>query len=478
MKKLTYLGLAMTAVVSLITGCAPPASPTAAAAKHVQTLWKVPADLVGTPQVVGDTIVSYTRAKGRLLVSAWDLAQGRKLWSADAATSGDAPGIELSVETVTVEGRTYVAFLKNQKGGTWRELVIADIRTGPRKSAKPLFVWPSSAPSSCSDDKAFCLPGYLPSAPRKEVSLRIDPLHPAFVIDHSDWIPADSRLLGNGIFGTDDRPPTGVEQIGRARDGKIAWQRPYTDVFGASSSSDQGWAWHDTDKGVIAGIGYPALCTVTTQKGVRRKNCDETHTRMVGLNYDTGATVWSLGGVEDCPGAAIFTAATNDRIIACRNLEGHSTYISKKGWWHLESATRTSELVAIKPQTGEILWHTDLGTRTGMAEQVAFVASTDHLLLRINGKTTSYELSTGTGALVEDSSKLMCRRERSPIQLYRIWDDDRSDYYTGENVEPCDGTGKAITTIAPEWVPSAGIDAGEGRWLLPTPGSITLVQLS
>lgn len=478
MKKLTYLGLAMTAVFSLITGCAPPASPTAAAAKQVQTLWKVPADLVGTPQVVGDTIVSYTRAKGRLLVSAWDLAQGRKLWSADAATSGDAPGIELSVETVTVKEKSYVAFFKNNKGETWRELVIADLRTGPRKSAKPLFVWPSSAPRTCSDGKAFCLLGYRPSAWPKEVNLRVDPLRPALVVDQSDGLPTNSRLLGYDIFATEDRPPKGVEMIGQVKDGKTTWQRPYTDVFGPSSSSDEGWALRDTYKEVIAGIGYPDLCTITTTNGTKRKTCDATHNRMVGLNHATGATVWSVESVDTCPGASVLTASSKDRLIICRNFAGSSTYVSKGDWWNLESMTRTSELIAIAPQTGEILWHTDLGTQAGAPEPTAFIASADHLLLRINGKTISYDLSTGAATAADDSSKLMCQRDRPPLRLHRLGDDEPSEYNISENVEPCDGTGKAITTIAPEWVPEAGIDAGDDRWLMTTPGAMMLVHLS
>lgn len=478
MKKLVRAALVMTAALSLITGCAALGSPKAASAKQVQAIWKLPANLVGTPQVIDDTVVSYVRANNQLLITAWDLAKGRKLWSADATTSEESPGIELSVDTVTVKERTYVAFIKNDEAGDWRELAIADIRTGPRKSAKPLVLWPSSAPRSCSDGKAFCLLGFRPSAWRKQVNLRIDPLRPALVIDHTDGLPTDSRLLGYDIFATDDRPPKGVERIGRAKDGKIAWQRPYTEVFGASSSSDQGWALRDTGKGIIAAIGYPDLCTTSNTKGTKRETCDETHARMVGLDQGTGSTVWSVDGVDTCPGASIFTASSDDRIVICRNSAGNSTYVSKDGWWKLESMTRQSELIAVNPQSGEVLWHTDLGKRTGMADETSFVASADHLLLRINDKTTSYDLITGTASDVASSSRLMCQRDRPPLKLYRLGEDDRSEYRIGEDVEPCDSTGKAIAEIAPEWVPEAGIDAGDDRWLIPTPGSITLVKLS
>lgn len=478
MKHLALAATAVAAALTLITGCAPPTPAPPAPAKQVNEVWKISASLVGTPTIVDDTIVSYAQASHQLVVAAWNLADGKLLWSADATTSSEAPGIELSVKTVTVKEKTFVAFLTEWTHNTWPGLVVADVRTGPRKKDAPLVMWASSTPRACSDGNAFCVLGYRPFAPRKQLNLRIDPLAPALKTDRSDGLPPNTRLLGYDIFATESRPPHGVEHLGRVQNGKITWQRPYTDVYGKASSSDYGWAVRDFEGDIIVGMGFPELCTVTTKNGEESKTCDDTHGRMVGLNHDTGATVWSVDGVETCPSASILDATSDDRIIVCRNAEGSSTYRSDGDWWKLESRTRRAELIAINHQTGEILWHTDLGTFTGTSEDADFVSSEDHLLLKINDQTNIYDLTTGKGTPAAVSSQLMCVRERSSLKLQRLGEKRRTEYNIGTDVEPCDGTGRSITDISAEWVPEAGIDAGENRWLLPTPGSMTLVELT
>ncbi|HML51902.1 MAG TPA: PQQ-binding-like beta-propeller repeat protein [Propionicimonas sp.] len=479
MKNLALAATAVAAVLTLIAGCASPTPPAPSVpAKQVHQLWKISASLVGTPTIVDDTIVSYAQASHQLVVAAWNLADGKLLWSADATTSSEAPGIELSVRTVTVKKKTFVAFLTKRTNNTWPGLVVADVRTGPRKKDAPLVMWASSTPRACSDGNAFCVLGYRPFAPRKQLNLRIDPLAPALKTERSDGLPPNSRLLGYDIFATETRPPHGVEHVGRVQNGKITWQRPYTDVYGKASSSDYGWAWRDTDGDIIAGIGYPELCTFTTKAGEEFKTCDDTHGRMVGLNHDTGATVWTVDGVDTCPSASMLDATSEDRIIICRNTEGSSTYRREDGWWELQSRTRRSELIAIKHQTGEILWHTDLGTFTGTSEDADFVSSDDHLLLKINDTTNIYDLDTGEATPADATSQLMCVRTRPPLRLQRLGEKRRYEYNIGTDVEPCDGRGRTIADPAVEWVPEAGIDAGDDRWLLPTPGSMTLVELT
>jgi outer membrane protein assembly factor BamB len=468
---------ALVVIFALLTGCTPSAPTSAPSPQQVRAIWRTPANLVGQPQVVGDTIVSYLRVKQKLLVAAWDLGTGRLLWNTAAETTTEASGIKLSLNAITVENKDYVAYIAKKRNGTWREVVVAEARTG-RRTSRNLVVWPSSPPRACSDGQAFCMQGYRPSAVNTQVNLRINPLAPALTTDRSDGLPTNSRLLGLDIFASEVRPPQGIETFGRMTDNKIIWQRPYAEVFGKTVSSDNGWAFHDNDKGIIAGIGYAERCEVTTKAGSEIKTCDETHNRMVGLNHDTGATVWSINGIDQCPNTAILEATSADRIIICRNKKGTSTYTEKGGWWDFTSKTGQYELLAVNHQTGEVLWHTDLGTQTTAAGESTFLSSDEQLILKPNGTTTVYDLATGVGAPASAASRLMCNRERLSLRLHRLGHDELTDYNIGKDVEPCDGNGKAIKEIPAEWVPAAGIDAGDGRWLLPTPGAMALVQLS
>jgi hypothetical protein len=468
---------ALVVIFALLTGCTPSAPTSAPSPQQVRAIWRAPANLVGQPQVVGDTIVSYLRVKQKLLVAAWDLDTGGMLWNTAAETSTEAPGIELGLNAITVENNDYVAYIAKKRNGTWREVVVAEARTG-RRTSRNLVVWPSSPPRACSDGNAFCMQGYRPSAPDSQVNLRINPLAPALATDQSDGLPTNSRLLGLDIFATENRPPNGVETLGRMKENKIVWQRPYADVFGKAASSDNGWAFRQNDKGILAGIGRADRCKITTKAGAKVKICDDTRGRMVGLNHDTGATVWSIDGIDACPTASILEASSDDRIIICRNKKGASTYADRDGWWDFQTKTGQFELIAVDFQTGEVLWHTDLGTQTTAAGESTFLSSKEQLILKPNGTTTAYDLATGTGATADATSQLMCERERLPLGLHRLGDDGLTDYNIGEDVEPCDGNGKAIKEIPAEWVPAAGIDAGDGRWLLPTPGAMTLVQLS
>lgn len=479
MKNLTLAALAMAAVLTLITGCASPtpAEP-AASVKQVHTLWKVPTNLVGDPQVVDGTIVSYIRVKQQLRVAAWRLSDGHQLWSAAAETSATTPGVELSVDTVSVGDTSYVAYLTKKKGETWRRLVVADVRTGPRNGAAPMVVWPSSSPSACTDGKAFCMQGYREFAPNKQVNLRINPLAPALTTDHADGVPANSRSIGNQIFATHARAPKGVEKLGRMVNDKVLWQRPYAEVFGKGASSDHGWEWLDEHDGIIVGMGTPQRCKATHKSGKWVMTCDATRARMVGLNQNTGETVWSVDGFDYCPTAARMETPTGDRIIACVNKVAKTIYGAKKNQWTLRSRVRHTELVAIGQQTGEILWRTDLGTETGEGSDNYFVTSPDRMAMTVNGKTSVYDLATGAATPADATTSLMCLRDRPELKLHWLNDKKRTSYTIGDDVEPCDQNGKAIKQIPADWVPAAGIDAGENRWLLPTPGSMTLVELT
>ena len=469
---------ALVVILALLTGCTPSAPAATPSPQQARAIWRAPANLVGEPQVVGDTIVSYLRVKQKLLVAAWDLDTGGMLWNTAAETSGEAPGIELGVDAITVGKASYVAYLKKLPGSSWRELVVADARTGARQGTERLIVWPSSRPRACSDDQAFCLQGSREAAPDTQVNLRINPLAPALATDRGDAVPANSRAIGENIFATDDRAPDGVEKLGRMVNNKTIWQRPYADVFGKGASSDHGWDWRDFHNGVIVGIGSPSQCTTTGKSGKRIMTCDFAQSRMVGLNADTGATVWSIDGVDTCATGPHLGMAADDRIIGCRNKVAKNVRVPDGEYWVLKSRISRVDLIAVRPQTGEILWQADLGTETGVGSALDFVSSDERIVLTRNRKTSSYDLATGAATPTDATSRLFCRRERPSLMLHWLGEKDGTEYNIGEDVEPCDGNGKAIKEIPAEWVPAAGIDAGDGRWLLPTPGAMTLVQLS
>lgn len=467
-----------------ITGCvsAPPeqggsSAPTAASA--AATVWKVKAELVGSPVIANGTIVSFLRKGGKLQVGAWNLADGKKLWTAAAVTSGETPGIELGVRTVTIGERSFVAYLTTQRGGgTWRELTIADVRTGPDRKLKPIVVWPTTHPTACGDGKAFCMTGYRVEAWKKRVNLRIDPVSRSATVDDTDGIPNDARRLGYSIYASDARPPHGVEQLGSFRDGKIVWERAYPEVFGNGASSDDGWAWKPEKDGVVVGVGYTELCHTSKADGETISTCEDTTGRLVGLNSATGATIWSLDRVDGCQGQDPLIASTEKEVTICRNLVGNRVFRKQGSSWKLLSSTYEQELVVLDRQVGTVLWRVPLGKTIESDDSPTFVNSDTRLVLTSNGQLTVFDTATRTTTPVTAETALMCRRDRPTLMLHWLDDDERYDYSIGQDIEPCDASGKPIAEIAAAWVPSAGVDAGEGRWLLPTPGSLTLVRLT
>jgi len=467
---------------AVLAGCTAPPPPTETPAPSkptlVNTVWKVAADLVGAPRVANGTAVSYFRRDGKLRVGAWRLADGKQLWSAAAVTGAEAPGIELGVDTVTVGGRGFVAYVTSLRGNPWYDLVIADVVTGPSKKRTPTVVWPTTRPIACSDKQAFCMVGYQEKAPKKQANLRIDPPSGAISTDSTDGLPTNARRLAYTLYTSDDRPPEGIEQLGSFRNNATVWERPYTSVFGEGASSDFGWAWQAERDNVIVGVGYKDDCQESIVNGAQILTCEDTNGVLVGLDSTSGATLWSLDRASGCQDHDPLDGSSADRIVICRNLVDSAAYRKKGDSWKLDSYVNEQELVVANRKTGEILWRSPLGKTTGQASATSFVDSEDRMVLVVEGKPTIFDTRAAAATPVPTGAGLFCERNRPTLMLPWLGSDERYDYAIGNDVEPCDLNGRAIQTIPVDWVSVAGVDAGDGRWLLPTPGSLTLVQLS
>lgn len=447
------------AAILLLAGCTTSAAPVPG--RGVSAVdWGSPADvlwsngdvLMSATRVESDVALAYVAAAdGTEFVVARDARTGRELWRQQATPGIDAPGIKHHI-AIAPDGDTQTtAFLAPTDGAqnhVWNTLSVVDISTGttssPSLTSQP--VW-TARPSECLD--TFCIGGKIEGQDRTSLLMYHPENGGGLDVAQGEGIPHldGGRFLGN--FVSSSKTTTGQETLNFGENGQITWDRPYTDVFGDGTSSDGGWAWIDDELGIpLVGVGYTYSEKDYTQPF--EAEYDLTESRMVGLDRDTGATVWQHDGLTPCPGMSNGLTYSDGILVACRVNSGTQTV-----HWDGTEATEVEyenadvDLVGVDPESGKITWDLALGSDLANIAPPSWGGRSFEVgevpIVTLNGVVSVVDRTSGAADPVPAKSVLLCALERDDIPLLGAWSHGESHDYPAETVfAPCAPTGEIL----------------------------------
>ena len=454
----------------------------------VEPLWSVEAELVGTPTVTSDVVVSYIRGYGGMQIVAWDPDSGLELWRHAAVPGAQTHGVEVSATTVTVGESLFVPYLRDDPASYdgWQKLVIADALTGTPLAHDWGLIWAVDRPGGCAGEEGVCFTGWT-DAERDagQRSFRVDVTTGVLSVDAEKPSPTSGRFLRDGIFATSDRAPYGTEMLGYSADGAIAWQRPFQDYFGANSSSDNGWAW-----------GYGRSADIVVGAGVRTDPAydeageftrDLTARRTVGIHRDSGEIAWALDGVYPACTAAglgyvvVDAAGAQDDdepesvVPMCRINSGSIHFTAADGPDDMPPLDDLDiDLIGVDGETGEIRWTVPLGATAGnlFLRDSSFFSRTPERVLMVGTVATMVNLASGQNQPAPGDGIFSCATDRAGLNAHLVesvyaTDGPVDDFYAGADVFPCDVQSNATgSTFSRGSVRDAGIHVDSGVYLI------------
>jgi hypothetical protein len=483
--------LPITALALLVglTGCTPTATPAPAAKNDTDATvtelgtvatpdWTVDASLVGEPVAADGVVLAYTRTdSGGLQIEAWDAETGAQLWADTAVTGAVTPGVMVSASIVEAGDTHVAAYLRPGGGDDWQELALADLATGTRIAVTDNQVWASSRPSTCADGADVCFTGYKQSAyDAGSLSYRLAATGGDITPDGDLVVPAAARLLGNRVYATNERVPAGVEMLGASAAGQTLWKRSYEDVFGAGASSDAGWAWADADATeVMVGAGYiydPAA------RASDSFTSDATQRRTVGLDPQSGATVWSIDGADFCDLAVSEDDRADGKRTLCLYKAGTTTVIKKADGSGSDSTSVDFDvdLIGVDLATGDIDWTLPLGGDrfNGTNTDSSFASSSADQVMLIDGASEVVNVVTGDHSETSVDSTYACSTPREPLLALFPGMTETAPFTAGSDHSGCDSTGTGTETFSTGAVRMIGVGTGTGTGtaIVAGPGSL------
>lgn len=481
----------------LLAGCtAAPAGPAPATTPPASDVWKQPATVSWTTdaRLMSDVTVADAVALAYVSIgadkeqlTAWDAKTGTRLWRHDAAPGFQSPAVPHDVATVRHGAATWAAFLAPAPAGAnpaWSTLSVVDVATGkpvaPRLAEQLIF---SSRPVACGT--TFCVTGTFGGEHPAIQSLQFSPatgmLEPAPASGAGGRpVPFISDGTPVGTFMSVSGGPGG-QTLQFGADGRIRWTRPYTDVFGPGTGLAGGWAWADGDEKLpVVGFGNvaPVDHAGTPPRTGERRSL--TTGRLVGLNRSTGATVWSVPGIANCPMIGFTPIAHEGVITACRIDRGYQT-----ADWTGSTMTNIAfhdvraDVVGLDAKTGKVLWSipvdadqlVDAWSGDASASVAPFAVSETPVVL-IDGHAVAIDPVTGRRTALPAHATLLCQQPgRRSVPLAGGWDGGAVTPYTAATTfVPCTTAG----LIRPHAKVSYGTLAAAGH----DTGAISVVNLA
>lgn len=471
MSRTRFAATALVGLLAVLAACTPttPPAPTATSPtqpSRAQVLWTAKAKLVGWPAVAGETVVSYLQGPRGLQIAAWDVTTGAQLWRTRADAGHQATGVMIDADVVQAAGRAYVAFLIPGPATGWQRLVVADVRTGKHRKLNWSYFWATSRPTACRDERSFCLTGYR-IIDDDDLAFRVDSATGKVTRDRTTGLPANTTLLGEHVFATDDRAPDGVEQLGWAEGGAVTWRRPYAEVFGPSSTSDSGWDWDDEDgRDVVVGTGWREDPHGEDLEATVETTRDATLVRTVGLDRKTGRTLWSLDGVDRCAFAELRGEAGEPAVL-CRIKAGTQHWERTGSGIDYTETGYDVEVIGIDVVSGAQVWSVPIGgDGFDFTEGDHWFAPREDIVVPRAGGAIRIDRSTGAVSEVPANDVLVCLADLPPF--VRTMDGDVERHQVGAAVLPCDASRTKLDHWTAESIESVGRDAGDNRWIVPT----------
>lgn len=441
----------------------------------IRPQWSVPAALVGSPAVADGVVVSYVDGGiDRLEIVAWEVATGTELWRQPATLGSIAPFHEPTAVITSDTDTDTVAFLQDDPDddGGWQRVIVAHLRTGNHLDDGTLDVDATTLPWQCDDSGGVCLRGRaLDQYEYGEQLLRVDLGSNSLVSEAGPSLPSNARFLGSNVYSTLDREPEGSELLGFASNGVTLWERPYTEVFGVGFSSDGGWWWlDDDDRAVLVGSGSP-YDPATAEEPVA--TIDLTAEEIVGLNPDSGETVWKVGGADRyCDAAEVADHLVDDVVPMCIFASGTLTIDrTDRDAPTLQATDVDATLVGVEITTGKRAWSLPLGGDASVVGSFVskFRSQTSVRPVRVDGELRLVDVLTGQTAGVPAGARLACESERAPISAHYLGKPDNSveRYGAGFGAYACDSERdpSADDALSPGALDLAAVDAGDG-WLI------------
>lgn len=450
--KVPIVALALV-MATAVSGCAAGAAPVESSARAdealdwspAEPLWTAEDTVMSEANVVGDVVLTYTASESGLMMTARDAETGDVLWSRPATPGTTATGVRFWPTTTELDGTdvvVYLASFRDDQNG-WAQLIVADVRTGTNLAPALVetAIW-SARPVNCED--TVCVTAQIDGTQQRSTYMLHDrELVPAEGID-MPFTDDTGYKLGSHIVAHSDND---VQMLAYGEDGEYRWSRPYTDVFGAGTSTAGGWAWLDDDPELPAiGIGYGH--EEWDRSVAQTRYMDLTSGRLVALDRDDGDTLWSVDDALDCAPAGDLEVI-DDVLVICRLSAGTAV-----GQWDGSKSTKTTfegiedfELVGLDPQTGEELWTLSLdesGANVfgGADDHASFVVGDDPIAL-VDGEARRVARDTGESLPLPDNASLLCEAERSEtVMLSGAWSKGRPETYPrAQPLSICDASG-------------------------------------
>lgn len=467
------MGLGVALVLAL-SGCMIPTLPEPIDAGAI---WTQGTPTLGDVTVVDGVAIAYlSQGENDLQVRGWDVATGRLLWTHDAIPGAGAIGLFLTVPVVTVGGSSYVAVLDYVDD--WHTVVVIDVATGEPleyetrgDSGWPFAFWADGRPDACVDDPdQFCVVGY-PRDSDEVRAYRLDIEAREMRPEPDGAIPGNARTLYSGVWSTNERRATGGQEIlGYSENGTTLWTRPYEDVFGPGYSSDNGWSWeYDADNDQLVSFGAKRDPAVLRY--------ELTDNSLVALDRATGSTNWLVRGVDPYCAASDGTPG-----LRCRYESGYIEFPDERSPGEFFDLDVTLE--GYDPATGEATWSLPLGDQEG--------AVTTYESVGFRGGATQRIVPSARGAIVVDIADGTVR-ELPPDEIvpclttttYRFAEYSSlgaasADYYGAPVVEACTLDGDPVdfdSRPSDLWITTAGVDAGDGIYIVATTDGLRAYRL-
>ncbi|MGF3054669.1 hypothetical protein ACQUSY_12035 [Microbacterium sp. YY-03] len=487
-----YFAIAVLGTTALRSGCvggAPQAESESAppAAEPVPIAWQTDElDLMSSPVGAGDVVLSIVSTQRNTLhLIAFDLETGEERWRQRVLVGTTAPGVDISVSTLEKDGKTLVAALiplRPDPWNGWGTAAVLDAATGENLTPDMHDqAFAGSRPSACGE--AFCIVGWPGEGGETAVEFAFSPGSTSFVVAPPQ--PGSGYLEGGRFLGgyISASWPNGVETLSYGADGAIVWQRPYEEVFGPGTSSNAGWAWDDAqDWAVAIGIGYPHTPRDISQPAdiVR----DMTDARAVGVQTSTGATEWTLEGLQWCAGVGRTRTDESEIAVLCRWNSG-----TRFSHWDGQSTSNVKyenvdiDMVGVNSTTGEILWELPLGSDPSNYDErldtgVPRVQG-DSIVAKVDGELSAVDRETGKVTPVDSQTPILCHGpEGEKKSVSSAWNNGEPFLYSqSDRLQLCDLDGKHKTDALPttETFELAGIDTTEPI-VLNMNGKITLFK--
>lgn len=452
--------------------------------------WSLEATIASTPVVADGVVLSNLVGSDRsLLATAWDLQTGAELWREETGPAhyyyrvppvAPVP-LRMGDRTVAV-----VADRVGRLGDVW----LYDLRTGELVSQAndAQSIDHETQLRGCATEEdlavggaydAVCWEGQVFTGTRPELhAARVDAS--GFSVEPIDHLTSH-RYLSDNAWDNLARPPGAEEMLVYTDDDyDVVWSRAYQDIFDVGYSSNFGWDWTEID-GLLVGFGVyrdeEEMLAWWDEDDDELLREDPTASMAVGLDIDTGETIWRVENFElPCADTPIETGVGCDLIAGERVLGPDRSDVQER------DLNVERDLVRLDLATGDELWRMPLDRDQDLKPFMSGSAGTESLLTWSEGVAVKVEVETGDSTALDGWPVLPCYTLHEYAWNPSDTSSDALDGAGAEVTQLCDSNGEATGDAATDPVPAdlvraRGVEAGDGLWVLATDTGLHMYDL-